>query len=110
MTMYVGLRTRLKPGCEAAYLSAHDHIWPEVVDLLRRVGVQEYLIFRDGLDLFHAIECDDWDAAVAVMADDPVNLRWQAAMAEFTDLAADMSGEGRDRLDPAFRLGDHLPG
>jgi L-rhamnose mutarotase len=99
---HVGLRTRLKAGCEQAYIRAHEEIWPEVLANLRAVGVHRYLIYRDRLELFHAIECDDWDAAVAQLAKDPVDQRWQAAMAELTDVSADLSGEGRDRLELIF--------
>lgn len=104
MVQYVGLRTRLKPGSEQAYIEAHDNIWPEVRDNLRRVGVRRYLIFQDGLDLFHAIECSDWDAAVQELAEDPVDQRWQAAMAELTQTSADLSGKGKDRLELIFQF------
>lgn len=101
---YVGLRTRLKPGREEAYARAHDEIPPAVLENLRRVGVHRYLIYRDGLDLFHAIECEDWEAAVAELARDPVDQRWQAAMAELTEVSADFSGEGKDQLELIFRF------
>jgi len=102
--MEVGLHTRLRPGAEQRYDEAHAAVWPEVLVAIRRVGVAKWLIFRDGLDLFHYIECEDYDRAIAELADDPVNRRWQAEMATMTEVAHDYSGAGRDRLPVIFRL------
>jgi L-rhamnose mutarotase len=102
--MEVGLHTRLKPGAEQRYDEAHAAVWPEIVDAIRRVGVSRWLIFRDGLDLFHYIECEDYDRAIAELADDPVNQRWQEEMAALTEVAHDYSGAASDRLPVIFRL------
>lgn len=99
----IALRTRLKADQVDAYIEAHDNVWPEVAENLKRVGVKQYLIFRDGLDLFHAITCQDWDAALDALREDPVDRRWQEAMAAFTEVPVDMSGSG-GRLDLIFRL------
>src|ERR1700730_18806951 len=100
--MKVGLRTRLKPDGEARYEEYHRKVWPEVLEANRRVGVTKYIIFRDGLDLFHYIECDDFDRAIAELSHDPVNLRWQAEMAPMMATATDFSGKGNDRLPMIF--------
>ena len=102
--MKVGLHTRLKAGAEERYEEYHRNVWPEVLAANRRVGVTKYVIFRDGLDLFHYIECDDFDRAVAELATDPVNLRWQAEMAPMMDVATDFSGKSSDRLSLIFEL------
>jgi L-rhamnose mutarotase len=102
--MKVGLHTRLKPGAEERYERAHAAVWPEVLAAIRRVGVTEWVIFRDGLDLFHCIVCDDYDRAMAELARDPVNQRWQAEMAPMMQVAHDYSGESRDRLPIVFEL------
>jgi L-rhamnose mutarotase len=100
----VGLHTRLKPGAEERYEEYHRHVWPEVLAANHRVGVTKYVIFRDGLDLFHYIECDDFDRAIAELANDPVNLRWQAEMAPMMEMATDFSGKSSDRLSMIFEL------
>jgi len=92
MTEYVGLRTRLRPGTELAYKQAHDAIWPELLEAQRKAGIKRWIIFRDGLDLFHSVEADNFEAAIATLATDPVDQRWQAEMAKFA-LPAD--GEER---------------
>lgn len=103
--MKVGIHTTLKPGAEERYEEYHRAVWPEVLAAIRRAGITEYVIFRDGLDLFHYIECDDYDGAIAELARDPVNVRWQAEMAPMMAVAHDYSGAGRDRLPLIFELG-----
>lgn len=102
--MKVGLHTRLKPGAEQRYEQVHAAVWPEVLAAIRRVGVTRWLIFRDGLDLFHYIECEDYDRAIAELALDPVNQRWQAEMAPMMEVAHDYSGASHDRLPVIFEL------
>jgi L-rhamnose mutarotase len=102
--MKVGLHTKLRPGSEAAYDELHRQVWPEVLDAIRSVGIQDWVIFRDGLDLFHCVTCDDYDAAIAALADLPVNLRWQAEVAPHMEVAHDYSGEADDRMALIFDL------
>ena len=102
--MQVGLHTRLNPGAEAHYEEYHRAVWPEVLEAIRRVGITKYVIYRDGLDLFHYIQCDDYDRAIAELAKDPVNIRWQAEMAPMMAVAHDFSGKSSDRLPLIFEL------
>ncbi len=102
--MKVGIHTRLKPGEVERYERYHQQVWPEVLAAIRRAGITRYLIFRDGLDLFHYIECDDYDRAIAELADDTVNIKWQAEMAPMMAVAHDYSGKSRDRLPLVFEL------
>ena len=102
--MQVGLHTRLRPGAEERYEQYHRAVWPDVLKAIRRVGITKYLIYRDGLDLFHYIECDDYDRAIGDLATDPVNIRWQAEMAPMMAKAHDFSGKSSDRLPLIFEL------
>ncbi len=102
--MQVALHTRLKPGAEDRYEEYHRAVWPDVLEAIRRVGITKYLICRDRLDLFHYIECVDYDRAIAELAGDPVNIRWQAEMAPMMAVAHDFSGRSGDRLPMIFEL------
>jgi L-rhamnose mutarotase len=102
--MKVGLHTRLKRGVEERYEEYHRAVWPDVLAAIRRVGITKYVIFRDGLDLFHYIECDDYDRAIADLARDPVTIRWEAEMAPMMAVAHDFSGKGGDRVPQIFEL------
>jgi L-rhamnose mutarotase len=95
---FVGLRTRLKPGMEEAYDAAHAAVWPELVAAQSEAGIARWLIFRDGLDIFHSIECEDYERAIAELARLPLNQRWQAEMAPYTEVAHDYSAASADRL------------
>jgi len=103
--MQVGLHTRLKSGAEQRYEEYHREVWPDVLEAIRRAGITRYLIFRDGLDLFHCIECQDSERAIAELAEDPVNIRWQKEMAPMMAVAHDFSGKSSDRLPMIFDLG-----
>jgi L-rhamnose mutarotase len=91
--MEIALHTRLKPGAEAAYEAAHGDVPPELTAAIRAAGARRWRIWRSGLELFHLIECDDYARLLAELADLPVNVRWQARMAELLDVAHDY-GEG----------------
>jgi L-rhamnose mutarotase len=105
MAEHVGLRTRLKPGMEEAYDSAHAAVWPELLAAIRAAGFARWLIFRDGVDVWHAIECDDYRRGIEELAANPINERWQAEMARFTEVAHDYTGASSDRLPLIFDLG-----
>jgi len=102
--MKIGLHTHLKPGAEERYEEYHRAVWPDVLDGIRGVGITNYVIFRDGLELFHYIECDDYDRAIAELARSPLNQRWEAEMAQMTTVAHDFSGKGEDRMSKIFEL------
>lgn len=102
--MHVGLHTRLKAGMEERYDEAHRAVWPEVLAAMRAAGIRSWRIWRDGLDVFHAIDVDDYDAAIAQLAGLEVNQRWQAAMAPMMAVAHDYSGDASDRLPLIFDL------
>ena len=92
MMEFVGLRTRLRPGMEEAYEKAHAEVWPELVAAQREFGIRRWLIFRDGLELFHTVECENFERAVAGLAQHPVDQRWQTHMARYVVVADDHRG------------------
>jgi L-rhamnose mutarotase len=92
--MEVALHTRLKPGAAAAYERAHREVPAELVAAIRAAGAQRWRIWRSGLDLFHLVECDDYERLLAELAELPVNVAWQARMAELLDVVHDYSDAG----------------
>ena len=74
---------RLRPGAAAAYDESHRAVWPEMLALLKRAGVSEYSIYRRDELLILALRAEDFDATWSRIENDPVNLRWQQAMAPF---------------------------
>jgi L-rhamnose mutarotase len=102
--MQVGLHTRLKPGAEDRYEEYHRAVWPEVVDAIRRAGITKYVIYRDGLHLFHHIECEDYDRAIAEIAKDPTSMRWEAEITTMMAVTHDFSGQSSDRMHKIWEL------
>jgi L-rhamnose mutarotase len=98
--MRVALHTRLREGSEQAYEAAHREVPPELVEAIRAAGARRWTIWRSGLDLFHVIECDDYARLLSELADLPVNVEWQARMAQLLDVAHDYGAEGAERTLP----------
>ncbi len=76
---------RLRPGAEEEYDHAHAAVWPEMLALLKRAGIAEYSIFRRDLLLILSMRVEDFDATWSIIEADPVNTRWQQAMAPYFD-------------------------
>jgi len=79
----VAFLLRLRPGTEEAYDQAHRAVWPEMLALLQRAGVSEYSIFRREQMLVLTMQVEDFDQTWARIEADPVNTKWQAAMAPY---------------------------
>ena len=74
---------RLRPGMGEAYDKSHEQVWPEMLGLLKRSGVSEYSIFRRDEMLVLVMCVEDFDAVWDRIAADPINARWQEAMAPY---------------------------
>ncbi|WP_458112429.1 L-rhamnose mutarotase [Arthrobacter sp. R1-13] len=86
------LHTRLKPGAAQAYAGAHAAIPAELVTALKDAGVANWRIWRSGLELIHVVEVEDYKAMRKALAQHPVNLAWQARMAELLEIEDDYTG------------------
>lgn len=95
MTETIALHTRLRPGAEAEYDRVHAVIPPELDGALREAGVRSWRIWRDGRELFHLVEVDDYRAMRVRLAEHPANVPWQARMAELLEVQDDYSGDDR---------------
>jgi L-rhamnose mutarotase len=90
----VALHTRLAPGMEDEYEKIHAVIPVQLDAALRESGVRSWRIWRDGRDLFHVVEVDDYQAMRQFLRNDPANLEWQAVMARLHEVPDDYSGSG----------------
>lgn len=104
MRRYAFLLT-LRPGQEAAYDAAHRAVWPEMLALLKQAGICEYSIFRRESLLVLTLRCADFESTWSAMENDPVNLRWQAAMKPFFAEMGDLqAGERFPMMEEVFYL------
>ena len=75
---------RLKPGTGPDYDKAHEAVWPELLALLKHVGIYDYSIFRRDELLVLTMRIDgDFDAVWERIGEAEVNTRWQRAMAAY---------------------------
>jgi L-rhamnose mutarotase len=68
---------------EEAYDQAHKEVWPEMLALLKRAGISEYSIFRRDQLLILSMQVENFEQTWATIEADPVNTRWQQAMAPY---------------------------
>jgi L-rhamnose mutarotase len=92
--MRIALHTRVRADRIAEYERAHADVAAELVAAIRSAGATSWTIWRSGTDLFHVIDCDDYEAMLAALRDDPVNVAWQSRMAELLDAVHDYSASG----------------
>jgi L-rhamnose mutarotase len=83
---------QLHSGKEAEYLKRHDELWPELEQLLKETGIQEYSIFLDpGTgSLFGVLKIKD-ENALDNLPSHPVMKRWWAYMKDIMDSNPDHS-------------------
>jgi L-rhamnose mutarotase len=87
----IAVHTRLKPGAEAEYERVHAVIPEDLDEALRAAGVTGWRIWRNGRDLFHVVDVEDFAAMRATLRQNPVNQHWQARMAELLEVTNDYS-------------------
>jgi L-rhamnose mutarotase len=98
--MRIALHTRVRGDRVQEYEQAHTEVPPELTDAIRAAGVTSWTIWRSGTELFHVIDCADYPAMLAALADNPVNTAWQARMGELLDTPHDYSAAGGDATLP----------
>ncbi|MFI6488696.1 L-rhamnose mutarotase [Streptomyces sp. NPDC050564] len=94
--MRVALHTKVRADRVAAYEAAHREVPAELTAAIRAAGATSWTIWRSGTDLFHVLECEDYGRMLAELEKLPVNIAWQARMAELLDVVHDYSDEGAD--------------
>lgn len=73
------------------YVEAHAHVWPEIIQGQREVGILDMQIYWKGRVLF--MICDtvdgfDWDRDMARLALLPRQAEWEAYVSQFQGCAA----------------------
>src|ERR1700729_2218253 len=99
--MRIALHTRVRADRIEAYEDAHARVPAALTAAIRAAGGTSWTIWRSGTDLFHLIECEDYPAALAHLARQPVNVAWQARMAELLETPHDYTADGADAVLPA---------
>ena len=100
---HIALHTRIAEGREEDYDREHARIPDELDAALRAAGVHAWRIWRDGRDIFHLVEVQDYRAMRRRLAEDPANQRWQEHINQFLEVVDDYGGED-DGIRPVWSL------
>jgi L-rhamnose mutarotase len=103
----VALHTVLTAGAEDRYDELHAVVPAELATALREHGVQDWQIWRDGQDVFHLVDVEDYAAMRDGLRDHPVNVAWQAAVGPLFDRADSYAGDDSG-LRPVWRLTEQV--
>ena len=113
--MRVALHTKVRADRIPAYEAAHREVPAELTDAIRAAGATSWTIWRwgspraseaehgGGTDLFHVLDCADYGRLLAELEKLPVNVAWQARMAELLDVVHDYSEAGPSAGLPVVR-------
>lgn len=99
----VALHTRIAEGHEADYDREHAVIPADLDAALRRAGVHGWQIWRDGRDIFHVVDVEDYAAMRAALRDDPANRALQEHINRFLEVEDSYEG-GDDGIRPVWSL------
>jgi L-rhamnose mutarotase len=103
----VGFVLKVRQDKLAEYKEHHKHVWPEMLDALRRTGWHNYSLFlRDDGLLFGYFETPaSFQAALAGMAQEEINAKWQEFMAPyFENLGGAHADQSMVELQEVFHL------
>ena len=73
-------KATVKDGMLEEYIRRHDHLWPEMKEMLKKAGIRNYTIWNVGNQLFGYYECDSVEQAARVQAGSPINAKWDEYM------------------------------
>ncbi|PRA82018.1 L-rhamnose mutarotase [Microbacterium sp. MYb66] len=83
--MRIALHSVIVEGAIDDYRSHHARIPEGLRDLFGVAGIEDWTIWRSGRNLFHLVECDDFEAAMRVVNASSVNDEWQADIGRFVE-------------------------
>ena len=98
-------RAVIKPGKKAEYIKRHNEIWPELVEVLKNAGIENYSIWLCGNELFGYYECSKGiEFAGRAQAESPVVDKWNEFMKDVMDMPIDEKTGAQPLLEQVFYL------
>ena len=85
----------------AQYVEAHAHVWPEIIEGQRDVGILDMQIYRKDRQLFmimDTVDDFDFDRDMAKLATLPRQAEWEAYVAQFQGCKADARSDEKWQL------------
>lgn len=98
-------KAKLKPNMKEEYILRHNEIWPEMVEMLKSAGIENYSIWIWGDELFGYYECSKGIAfASKVQSESDVNKKWNEFMKDVMTVAVDPITGAQPKMEQAFDL------
>ena len=91
--MRIALHSEIRDGAIDDYRSHHRRIPDALAARFTELGIHDWTIWRSGNRLFHLVDCDDWNAVLDGLRDDPVDHAWQADIGRFVAAFRDADGD-----------------
>ena len=88
----VAFKMQLYAGKKEEYKKRHDELWPELEQLLKLTGINDYSIFLDETtnSLFGILKIED-NGLLNTLPDHPVMQKWWAYMKDMMECNSDNS-------------------
>lgn len=89
------------PEMIAKYIEAHAHVWPEIIEGQRQVGILDMQIFRRGRTLFmimDTVDYFDFQRDMTRLATLPRQAEWEAYVSQFQGCAANARSDEKWQL------------
>ena len=98
-------RATVKEGMKDEYVKRHNEIWPELVEVLKAAGIENYSIWLSGNELFGYYECSKGIAyAAKIQAESPIVDKWNEYMKDVMTMAFDEKTGAQKLMQEVFRL------
>jgi len=89
---------------EERYREEHRRVWPEILEGIKKARIRNYSIFTMGRKLYSYFEVEDLDKAMAMVAVDPINQKWQEHMAPLMDVGSGVKDGSTVYLEEVFHI------
>lgn len=98
-------KASVKEGCMDEYIRRHDEIWPEMLEVLKQAGIQNYTIWNVNHELFGYYECKKGvDFAAAVQSQSEIVAKWDVYMSDILIMEKDPITGAQPHLVQVFEM------
>lgn len=83
------------------YVEAHKHVWPEIIEGQRQVGILDMQIYKKDRNLFmimDTVDNFDFERDMAKLATLPRQAEWEAYVSQFQGAKADARSDEKWQL------------
>ena len=89
------------PALIEKYCEVHQHVWPEIIEGQREVGILDMQIYRHDRSLFmimDTVDDFDWQRDMERLAGLPRQAEWEAYVSQFQGCQADARSDEKWQL------------